>query len=373
MLSVTPLPDEVPSCWSPVHSSFAAAQLGEREVALASFPSTATAVCLTRRTHADTHILLIEDDDWLRELVARVLLENGYQVTPVDSAECALEMLRLAPYDLVLSDVMLSGMSGIDLTLRLSRTHPDLPIVLITGNITIETMQLALRVGACDFIGKPFSIDSIPMVVARSLERRAIEHNRIVEHEETVTLTAVRALTAVIETKEPFTAQHSRRVAMLADGLGEAMGLSCSDRRALELAAQLHDIGKIKTPESILCKEGSLTPDEWEVMKLHPIAGAEILSRLDELAYVADAVRHHHEWQDGSGYPDNLHGDAIPLLSRIISVADAFEVMTARRPYRKVPFSREEAMARLQERAGVQFDAAIVETFARVRPDTHLL
>ncbi len=161
-------------------------------------------------------------------------------------------------------------------------------------------------------------------------------------------------------------------MAALAVASARVMQLPDAEVRYLELAAQVHDVGKIGTPDHILNKPGRLNDEEWQAMRLHPVQGAEIVGRVEELAYVADIVRHHHEWINGAGYPDGLRGESIPLLSRMISVADAYEVMTSDRVYHsRLP--SEEALRRLQEAAGVQFDSAVVQAFIRLQPGSLLL
>lgn len=317
---------------------------------------------LSLRAPQSTRILVVDDDEWIRDLLARVLIRNGYQVSAAPNAEDALEILRRSPFDLLISDMMLTGMSGLDLTMRVAYTHPNLPIVLITGHGHIELMRRALRQGASDFIAKPFNIETIPIVIERNLERRFMERERLLEQDTRVMYKTVQALAASIDAKEPYTAQHSRRVARLSVAIGEAMRLPESELQFLELAAQVHDVGKIGTPDHILNKPGRLSEDEWQAVRHHPIKGAEIVGCVEELAYVADVVRHHHEWLNGAGYPDGLRGESIPLLSRVIAVADAYEVMTSDRVYQsRLP--SDEAARRLQEGAGVQFDAMVVQAF----------
>lgn len=327
---------------------------------------------MPQRAPHTTRILIVDDDEWIRDLLARVLMRNGYQVTTAPSAEEALVLLHQAHFDLLISDMMLTGMSGLDLTRHVAYAHPDLPIVLITAHGHADLMRAALRQGATDFIAKPFNIETIPIIIERNLERHSLERERILEQDNRLMYKTIQALAAAIDAKEPFTAQHSRRVAALAVASARVMQLPDAEVRYLELAAQVHDVGKIGTPDHILNKPGRLNDEEWQAMRLHPVQGAEIVGRVEELAYVADIVRHHHEWINGAGYPDGLRGESIPLLSRMISVADAYEVMTSDRVYHsRLP--SEEALRRLQEAAGVQFDSAVVQAFIRLQPGSLLL
>ena len=172
----------------------------------------------------------------------------------------------------------------------------------------------------------------------------------------------IRAIAEAIDAKSHFTAQHSTRVAHLCVRAGKRLGLSSYEMATLELAAQVHDIGKIGTADEILDKPGQLTNTEWDDILQHPCVGCSILSHIPLFAMVALVVRHHHERYDGTGYPDRLSGDEIPLLARLIAIADAYEAMTADRPYRPA-LAHEEAVHGLRKNAGIQFDPALVESF----------
>ena len=326
---------------------------------------------LQMRTIQQRRILIVDDDDWIRDILERILIRHHYQVFTAPSAEIAWEMLRFAPFDLIISDMMMSGMNGLDLITRVSQAYPHIPIILITAHSDTDLMRMAIRCGAADFLAKPFSIEDIPLVIERNLERHAIRSAVSKQHEDAVGFTSVKVLAAAIDAKEPFTAQHSRRVTRLAMTLGRSLQINTDELRSLGLAAQVHDVGKIGIPDHVLNKPGKLTDGEWELVRKHPEKGAEIVGQVKQLSYVADVVKHHHERVDGGGYPDALRGDNIPLLSRIISVVDAYEVMTADRVYRK-HLTREEACHRLVEAAGSQFDTAVVNTFLSIPPETLL-
>ncbi|HLK58897.1 MAG TPA: HD domain-containing phosphohydrolase [Chthonomonadaceae bacterium] len=322
---------------------------------------------ITTRPPQKTHILVVDDDEWIRDVLVRVLLRNQYQVSAAGSAEEALELLVHNSYDLLICDIMMTGMSGMELLPRVIALYPDLPTVLITAHGDTTMMRQAFRYGACDFIPKPFTIETIPFIIERNLERHALERQRTERHDEAVRWATVQALAAAIDAKEPFTAEHSRRVAVFAVAIAEAMELPRSEVRNVQLAAEVHDVGKIGTPDSILNKPGPLDKEEWELIKQHAEIGAQIVGRIEQLAYVAEIVRHHHEAMNGNGYPDGLKGEEIPLLSRIIAVADAYEVMTSNRVYR-TRFSREEAVSRLQAATGEQFDPEVVSAFLSLCP-----
>ena len=177
----------------------------------------------------------------------------------------------------------------------------------------------------------------------------------------------VRALASAIDARDPSTRKHSDHVSGIAVEIGEAMSLSEPELEQLEWAGLLHDIGKIGIRDAVLLKPERLTREERMLMNEHPAKGEEILRDVDQLAKVRPLIRHHHEWYNGSGYPDRLIGEEIPLLARVLHVADAFEAMTASRPYRPVPLSPAEALAELQRYAGIQFDPLVVDAFSRTR------
>lgn len=306
-----------------------------------------------------TRILIVDDDESIRELLACVLIRHKYLVTAAASAEEALETLCSSSFDMLISDMKMSGMNGLELTGLVARSHPNLPIILITGCCDAALMRSAMRQGASDFIPKPFNLDSIPIVVERNLERLALNEKRLNQDREAAVLSNVHLLAATIDAKEPFTAQHSRRVARIAMAIAERLGLSESERQLTDWAAQVHDVGKIGTPDSILLKPGCLTEEEWQIVRQHPIKGEEIVGRVEYLKNVAAVVRWHHERVDGGGYPDGLMGGAIPLAARIIAVADAFEVMTSERVYQP-RLDWEEAIHRLEAGSGTQFDTDVV-------------
>jgi HD-GYP domain-containing protein (c-di-GMP phosphodiesterase class II) len=173
------------------------------------------------------------------------------------------------------------------------------------------------------------------------------------------------ALAAAVDKRDPFTARHSERVKEISVDIGRVMRVSDSELEALEWGGLLHDVGKIGVPDNVLLKQERLTREERMIMNAHPVLGAEIIAPVARLAAELPIIRHHHEWFNGSGYPDRLIGDEIPKLARILHVADAFEAMTAARPYRMTPLTHEQALAELRKFAGIQFDPVVVDAFVR--------
>jgi response regulator RpfG family c-di-GMP phosphodiesterase len=287
---------------------------------------------------------------------------QGYDVVAAASGEEALQLLRSQHFDLVLTDQAMPGLSGIELAEATTRIHPNLPIVLLTGHSDVELARASLQRGASDFVTKPVNIRELPILIERNLMRRRLEAARLKEREGQVLFEAIKALASAVDAKDPYTARHSMRVTRLSLILADAIGLSEDERHALELAAWMHDVGKIGVPDQLLSKSTALTAEEYEVVKLHPVKGGEIVGQIEELAPVADAIRHHHEQLDGHGYPDGLQGEAIPLASRIILIADAYDAMTTGRSYRSNP-GQARALQELRSQAGKQFDPGLVEVF----------
>jgi riboflavin transporter FmnP len=190
-----------------------------------------------------------------------------------------------------------------------------------------------------------------------------VAYQRFIEMREMFTQT-IGALAEAVDKRDPFTSKHSQRVRSISVDIGREMRVSAGELEALEWGGLLHDVGKIGVPDSILIKQGKLTREERIRMNSHPVLGAQIVGPVDRLAPELPVIRHHHEWYNGSGYPDRLMGDEIPKLARILHVADAFEAMTADRPYRKA-LSIDQAMAELRKFAGVQFDPEIVDAFMK--------
>ncbi len=199
---------------------------------------------------------------------------------------------------------------------------------------------------------------ALPLYTTRMASRR------IVEMRDMFTQT-IGALAAAVDKRDPFTARHSERVKQISVDIGNVMRLNESELEALEWGGLLHDVGKIGVPDNVLNKQERLTREERMIMNAHPVLGAQIIAPVNKLAPELPIIRHHHEWYNGSGYPDRLIGDEIPKLARILHVADAFEAMTAARPYRMTPLTQEQALAELRKFAGVQFDPVIVDAFVK--------
>ena len=202
------------------------------------------------------------------------------------------------------------------------------------------------------------------LLFALPLYTTRVAYHRFVEMRDMFTQT-IGALAEAVDKRDPFTSKHSQRVKAIAVDIGREMRVSAAELEALEWGGLLHDVGKIGVPDSVLLKQDRLTREERMMMNAHPVLGAQIIAPVTRLAAELPIIRHHHEWYNGSGYPDRLMGDEIPKLARILHVADAFEAMTAARPYRMTPLTTEQAVGELRKFAGIQFDPVVVDAFVR--------
>jgi putative nucleotidyltransferase with HDIG domain len=313
-------------------------------------------------------VLIVDDDALVRETLQFVLEDNGYTVYATASGAEALHMLRQQPIDLVLTDIFMPGMNGFELLHQIRECAPDIPVILITGYGSIEMARDALKQGASDFITKPYNIHEIPIMVERNLTRHSLltTQTRQMEAEMQRSYRAtLDALLAALDIRDTETEGHSERVAAYTMAIANRLKLSTDDLKAIELGALLHDIGKIGVPDSILHKPGPLTPEEWEVMKQHPVIGYRMCMKIDALRPATPIVLHHHERWDGKGYPHGLAGEAIPLGARIFAIADTLDAMTSDRPYRKA-LSFAQAREEIIRCSKEQFDPEMVKVFLEI-------
>ena len=329
-------------------------------------------------------ILIVDDEREITEILADLLSED-YDCLKAGSAEQALDCLRAGEFQLVISDITMPGMSGLDMIPHVKQLSPDTVVVMISGMQTVESAIGALRLGAFDYLMKPFDLRQVEAVVKRALEhhelvvakrryenhleelveQRTVELDRALNSLEGAYRSTLKALTAALETRDSETHGHSERVVSYSLRLGREYGLSSEDMKSLEFGSLLHDIGKIGVPDSILRKPGKLTEEEWVRMREHPLHGQQILRGIEFLQGAARVVAQHHEKWDGSGYPLGLRGDDVDVCARIFAVADAFDAITSDRVYRRGK-TYEAAAQELDDWAGRQFDPKVVEAFHRV-------
>lgn len=318
-------------------------------------------------------IMIVDDEPANLRLLERLFRKNYQTITAGSGAE-ALRLLEQHEVALIITDQRMPGMTGIELLKRTAIMRPHLVRIILTGYTDVTALVEAINCGQVyKYITKPWNNDDLRLTVSRALEHYdtnksrhelALTNHRLVSRMQEMTRGFVRAITDALEAKDEHIVGHARRVRGYATAIGRRMELNSETLEQLSLAAFLHDIGKIGTPDSILLKPELLTPEEFAQVRLHPMRGSRMLTGLGDLENVAEAVLHHHEHYDGTGYPKHLSGEQIPLLSRIILVADAYDAMTSPRPFRDA-FSHEEAIAILEKSAGQQFDPHIVQIFCQ--------
>jgi putative nucleotidyltransferase with HDIG domain len=331
--------------------------------------------------------LVVDDDLQVRRTLCRVLRALG--VDPVEAgngreALAALEEMGELP--LVISDIYMPEMDGITLLKEVLRKSPDTAVLMLTGVAEVTTAVESLQQGAVDYLAKPILIEEFRARVENALEkRRLVLENRYLQQSYQDRLEAqlreldtknkeqflgqVQMAVRMLEKKDVYTRGHSQRVSKYAVKTALMLGFTGEILDQVRLGGDLHDIGKIGTRDAVLHKPGPLTREEFEEIKKHVTEGEEILEPLRrDHPVVLEIVRHHHERMDGSGFPDGLRGEAIPMVARLVCVVDAFDAMTTNRAYRP-PRRPDEAMEELQRCAGLQFDPDVVAAFQRAFPD----
>ena len=277
---------------------------------------------------ANKTILVVDDSVQNVELLTAMMQAEGYEVVAAADGLEALAQVAASPPDLILLDIMMPKLDGYAVCRRLKQEAPTrlMPIVLLTALGAEEARIRGIEAGADDFITKPFSRVELKARVRSLLKLKAFTDE--LEHVESMLLTLGR----IVEAKDPYTQGHCERLAAYSVALGQKLGLPPEELMALDRGGTLHDLGKIGIPDAILLKPGGLSEAEWAIMREHPVIGERICLSLRSLQRVLPIIRHHHERWDGSGYPDGLAGEAIPLTARILQVVDIFDALRTARP-----------------------------------------
>ena len=359
-------------------------------------------------------ILVVDDEIGPRESL-RLILKPIYEVHTAANGLEALQFINREKVDLVTLDLKMPGISGIDVLKEIKKLHADIEVVIITGYGTLANAVEAIRYGAVDFISKPFNVAEIISIVSKSVERRNfnLKIKDLIQKIKTLPPTGengngqgealsnlgasinwvpelklgralkesiqdlesfrlqkvsvnyldfLKVLIYILESKEPYTYGHSERVSLYSGIIAQDLLLTPQEKGDLQIATLLHDIGKIGLSNRLLRKNG-LTQDDCLDIRQHPVKAVHLIEPLAFSHSITSAIRHHHEWWNGNGYPDGLSGEEIPLLARIISVADSYDAMTSDRPYRQ-GLSIKKVEEEIERNAGIQFDPHIVSSFS---------
>ncbi|MFH1440581.1 MAG: HD domain-containing phosphohydrolase [Candidatus Omnitrophota bacterium] len=346
-------------------------------------------------------ILIINDDEAVsRYLREKLVISAGYYIDIEKSFYSALGVFKQGGVDVVITKFGMSDMSGLKIIKGLKQIDPDaIIIVILDDHIEIDIKEI-YKTGIYDVIVKPISIDKLFFLVKKGIELHYLmashrktnqsfkEQNislqkqntllakRIEESTKNLTrlyedlrntyMRTIKVLAHAIEARDAYTHSHSENVAKYAVLIAEEMHLPVEQIETIREACELHDLGKIGVADNILSKPSSLTDEEWESIKRHPLIGTQILEPLTFLGGVIDLVKQHHEHYDGKGYPEGLKGEEILLGARIIHLADAYEAMRSARAYRKQPLTKEAAIAEIKKQKGLQFDPKIVDAFMKI-------
>jgi response regulator RpfG family c-di-GMP phosphodiesterase len=320
-------------------------------------------------------VTVVDDEPLAQDVLVRAARSWEYECQGASTAEQALRMLEERPTPIVVTDLRMPGRGGVWLVQQIRRRWPDVAIIVVTAGQDTDAAIACLNAGAHHYFLKPINLDEFRHaleVTARTYRLEQENRRYRQDLERTVRrqtrrlrqnfLSAIDSMVRTMEARDPYTANHSLRVRRYSLRLATALGLERRQRKQLSLAAKLHDVGKVGVPESILLKPGPLTSDEYAVVQQHPVIGERVLAPIIRRPGVLAAVRSHHERLDGKGYPDGLRGEQIPVLARIIAIADTFDALTTSRAYRAaLPPSA--ALEVLRGGSGTQFEPRFVEAF----------
>ena len=329
-----------------------------------------------REGASQVRVLVVDDEEFLRSIVRERLEIAGYSVEEASNGNEALAMLESrGPYNVLLTDIRMPAMDGITLLGEWGKRSPGTAGIVMSANAELDTAVHALKIGACDYITKPFNFDVLLITIENALRKKDLERQlddyrtnlekKVKEQTDIINSMYVRSIDAMIkalEAKDFYTRGHSQRVTLYSMAIGEELGMTGRELEDLYRASVLHDLGKIGVREAVLNKPGKLSEGEFTEIVRHPGTAVRILEPIPFFRPLLPAILHHHERFDGKGYPSRLAGNNIPLASRIMTIADTFDAMTSTRAYRKaLPIS--DAIAEIRRCSGTQFDPDIVPAF----------
>lgn len=314
-------------------------------------------------------VLVAEDEETVREMLQDMLAEEGYEVAAAANGAEALAKMQEERFDVVMTDLRMPVMDGMELAERIHDLFPDTPVIILTAYGTLETAQKAMAHGACGYIVKPCDTLQIRQAVINVFYRRellaSLAERRILEKTQSTLQGTVQAMALALEARDPYTSLHQQRVALLACAIAKEMNLAQDEIAGIHMAALVHDLGKIYLPAEILSRPGRLSEVEFTMIKTHPQVGYNILKELEFSYPIALTVLQHHERIDGSGYPRGVHYEDIIPGVRILAVADVVEAMASHRPYRPA-LGVDKAMEEIWQKKGVLYDPAVAEACTRL-------
>lgn len=326
-----------------------------------------------------SRVLIVDDEKSIRITLCEFLKKEGFEADSASDAQTASQMMDAKEYDVIVTDIIMPRISGIELLTKIREKSQTIQIIIMTGEPTVDTAVKAVQKGVSDYLTKPISRESLLRAVGHAaqikqlsdekaiLEKQNQRYQRSLEEsvkQRTAALqnameSIISLLSSVVEIRDPYTAGHQRRVGNLSAAIGEKMKLNSQTVEYIRIIGYIHDIGKIVVPTEILSKPGSLTPLEMEMIKTHPTNGYEMLSKVDLPDLIGKAIYQHHEHFDGSGYPNKLKAQEISIEARIITVADVVEAMMSHRPYRPA-LGLQAALEEIQQMAGIYYDIEVV-------------
>lgn len=349
-----------------------------------------------------SNILIVDDEIGPRESL-RMILKPYYNIFTAESGYAAIQMVQQVGLDVVTLDLKMPGISGIDTLKEIRGIDQDVMVIIVTGYGTLQSAIEAIRYGVFDYIPKPFNVPEIMSIIDKAVQRRKLNQKiksfltnffeshpvkeppphsdvflqnglkAMLEHkwndsglsDNQTCLEFAKVLAYTLEEKDAYTSGHSERVCYYSDFICKRLSLQPKDRTELQIASYLHDIGKIGISNRFINKKGTLSSTDWAIIRQHSNKSIELLAPLKLSSNILSFIQHHHEHYDGTGYPDGLAGEQIPVGARIIAISDAYDSMTSNRPYRK-PLSNEEAKTELTKCSGKQFDPKLITIFLDV-------
>ena len=326
-------------------------------------------------------ILIVDDEAPIRSLLNQILNVQGHTCTQAPSAESAEKILSGERFDLILSDINMPGKSGIDFVRDLLRAYPETAVIMVSAVVDNDLAESLIRIGVYDYITKPISKSRVLVSIANARHRLELNKANIAYRErmelmvnartislketlaklETSLEGMIHVIAHIVETRDPYTAGHQKRVGLLARAIAVEMGLSDDRVKGIYMGGIIHDVGKIAVPSEILSKPSRLTDIEFQLIKSHAQVGYDILSKIDFPWPIAEMAYQHHERFDGSGYPRGLSGEDILVEARILSVSDVVEAMASHRPYR-AGLGIDIALAEIEKNKGRIYDSTVADT-----------